>query len=112
MKINLILNRIEQNIIGINNDLLFKISNDFMWFKKHTKSDEINKNIIIMGYNTWVSLQIKPLPNRLNIILSKNNSSTFTDILNDNIKSFTSLESTIQYIQTIHYNKIFIIGGS
>ena len=112
MKINLIFNRNEQNIIGINNDLLFKISNDFMWFKKHTKSDEKNKNIIIMGYNTWVSLPIKPLPNRLNIILSKNNSLLFTNISNNNIKSFTSLESAFKYIQSIEYHKIFMIGGS
>ena len=90
MKLNLIFNRNQQNIIGINDDLLFKIPNDLHWFKKHTNSDENRINIVIMGLNTWLSLPNKPLPNRLNIILSKYNSSLFTSILNDNIKSFIS----------------------
>ena len=117
MKLNLIFNRNIQNIIGINDDLLCNISDDFQWFKKHTSSLEYGKgmgkkNVIIMGYNTWISLPTKPLPNRINIILSKNNSSVFVNESNDNIKSFTSLETTFRFLKTIEYHKIFIIGGS
>ena len=112
MKLNLIFNRNQQNIIGIDNELLFTIPNDLQWFKKHTGSHENEQNIVIMGLNTWLSLPKKPLPNRMNIILTKNHSSLFTNISNDNIKSFTSLESIFKYIQTINYQKIFVIGGS
>jgi len=114
MKLNLIFNRNIQNIIGINDELLCNITDDLQWFKNHTKTDNnlIKKNVVIMGYNTWLSLPNKPLPNRINIILSKDNSLLFTKISNDNIKSFTSLEATFKYLQKIEYNKIFIIGGS
>ena len=32
---------------------------------------ETFKNIVIMGRNTWESLPIRPLPNRINIVISK-----------------------------------------
>ena len=46
-KLNIILNRNIQNIIGINNDLLVNIRKDLEWFKEHT-----NGNVVVMGYNT------------------------------------------------------------
>ena len=58
----------------IDNELLFTIPNDLQWFKKHTGSHENEQNIVIMGLNTWLSLPKKPLPNRMNIILTKNHS--------------------------------------
>ena len=66
MKLNLIFNRNKEGIIGVNNDLLCNIKDDLKWFKRHTKD-----NIVIMGYNTWCSLPVKPLPDRLNIVLTK-----------------------------------------
>jgi len=71
MKLNIILNRNIQNIIGINGDLLVNIRKDLEWFKEHTRG-----NIVVMGYNTLKSLPgDKPfnfLKERLNIIISKN----------------------------------------
>lgn len=56
--------------IGFNNDLPWKglVNNktDMEWFKEKTKG-----KIVVMGYNTWVSLGCKPLPGRVNIILTK-----------------------------------------
>ena len=51
--------------IGKNNDLLFKMKEDMTFFKTQTVG-----NIIIMGYNTWLSLGEKPLPNRTNIVMT------------------------------------------
>jgi thymidylate synthase len=67
MKLSLILNRDENNIIGINGELLYHIRDDLEWFKKHTVG-----NIIVMGYNTWMSLPKRPLNKRYNIVISKN----------------------------------------
>lgn len=52
--------------IGFNGELLEKIPNDLKRFKELTTN-----NIVVMGRKTWDSLPIHPLPNRINIILSK-----------------------------------------
>lgn len=50
------------------NDLPWRFSEDFKWFKKNTIS-----KTVIMGRKTWDSLpdNFKPLPDRVNIILSR-----------------------------------------
>ena len=72
LKLNLILSRSKNNIIGVNNKLLFKIKDDLLFFKNITSSTDEKKNIIIMGNNTWNSIpnNRKPLENRINIILT------------------------------------------
>ena len=76
MKLNLIYCRNIQNQIGFNNDLLYNIPEDMKYFKHITTQEYIknHKNIVIMGYNTWNSIpdKFKPLPNRINIIITKN----------------------------------------
>ncbi len=52
--------------IGFNGDLLEKIPEDLKRFKKLTKG-----NVVVMGRKTWDSLPTKPLPDRLNIIISR-----------------------------------------
>lgn len=56
--------------MGLRNSLPWKeagVGNktDMLWFREKTAS-----KVIIMGYNTWVSLGRKPLPGRVNIIIS------------------------------------------
>lgn len=59
--------------IGFNNDLPWKglMNNkpDMEWFREQTKG-----KIIIMGYNTWVSIGRKPLPGRVNIVITQKHS--------------------------------------
>lgn len=66
--------------IGFNNDLPWKglVSNktDMTWFKEKTKG-----KIVIMGYNTWVSIGRKPLPGRINIILTKEHVKEVTEAI-------------------------------
>lgn len=53
-------------VIGKNNELPWpKIKEDMKWFRKHTLA-----KTVVMGYNTWVSLGNKPLPDRQNVVLS------------------------------------------
>ena len=52
--------------IGFNGELLEKIPEDMEHFKKLTTD-----NIVVMGRKTWDSLPNPPLPDRLNIVLSR-----------------------------------------
>lgn len=56
------------NAIGYKNQLLVKLSNDLKHFKQITTSGE--HNIVVMGRKTFQSID-KPLPNRINIVLTK-----------------------------------------
>lgn len=51
--------------IGFNGGLLEKIPEDLKHFKNLTTN-----TIVVMGRKTWDSLPKKPLPNRLNIVIS------------------------------------------
>jgi dihydrofolate reductase len=67
---SLILARDERGGIGLTNGLPWKgiVDNkdDMAWFRQHTKG-----KIVIMGYNTWVSIGRKPLPGRCNIVITE-----------------------------------------
>lgn len=52
--------------IGKDNELLWKLPNDMKWFIANTKGKPI-----IMGRKTFESFGAKPLPNRLNIVISR-----------------------------------------
>ena len=64
-KISIIVAIAENNAIGLNNDLLWHISDDLKRFKKLTTG-----NAIVMGRRTFESLPNGPLPNRTNIVIS------------------------------------------
>lgn len=51
--------------IGKDNELLWNIPEDLKRFKKLTSG-----NTVIMGKRTWMSLPVKPLPGRRNIVLT------------------------------------------
>ena len=110
MEFNIIYNKNIQNIIGINEELPFKITKDMIHFKNITTSTVPNKdNVVIMGFNTWKSLPNKYLPNRINIVITKKN---ILNIDTDKVSSFSTFEYALTYIKRLNYNKIFIIGGS
>lgn len=56
--------------IGLRGKLPWNLPPDLKMFKKITSSGS-NRNSIIMGRKTYDSIG-KPLPNRLNIVISKN----------------------------------------
>ena len=71
-KISVIIATTSSGGIGFNNKLPWNIPEDLRNFKRITSfvNDKSKKNAIIMGRATWESLPVKPLPNRLNIILT------------------------------------------
>ena len=77
MGVKLIVAMCKNNGIGVDNKIPWRISEDMSYFSKKTSGDygaNIKKNAVIMGRNTWESLpkKYKPLPNRFNIVLTKN----------------------------------------
>jgi len=55
----------ENRVIGLNNRIPWRLPEDFKWFKKMTTG-----HVVIIGRKTFESLG-KPLPNRINIVLSR-----------------------------------------
>ena len=87
--------------IGFNGDLLEHIPEDLKRFKQLTT----NKTII-MGRKTWESLPNKPLPDRLNIVITSKERSL------GEMTVFTSFEEV--YSRATHImpeDEWFIIGG-
>ena len=95
----------ENRVIGKDNSMPWSIKGNLAHFKEMTMGWPC-----IMGRKTWESLPKKPLPGRLNIIISKtlNEKSLDTIPLQDTM-IFSSLSSAIEYCAA--YEKIFICGG-
>jgi len=89
--------------IGCDGKLLFSIKED----QQHFKAKTIGK-VVVMGHTTYKSLpnSRRPLPNRTNIVLSRNQNLLIPDVIT--CSSFEELDNTLtEYKQ----EDIFIIGG-
>ena len=103
----------KNNEIGKNNQLLWHIPEDLKNFKKITTG-----KTVIMGKNTYESIG-KPLPNRVNIVLSRNFLEIGKKISEDKKKyenETTKLEFFDDFQKVIEKYKdfpeeVFIIGG-
>ena len=94
--------------IGKNGNLPWpKNKDDLDWFKRCTAG-----HAVVMGRKTWESLPIKPLPNRLNFVISKSNDLINGEVgphgvwPNDPVQGIISLE------QVLKNQIIWIIGGA
>ena len=87
--------------IGKNNELIWHLKEDMQYFKKTTMNHPI-----IMGFNTYKSIG-KALPNRLNIVLTKNNKDKITD---KSILVYDDLNKLIKDLKD--EEEYFVIGGS
>ncbi|NWH08387.1 MAG: dihydrofolate reductase [Alphaproteobacteria bacterium] len=66
MILSLIVAVAENGVIGRANGLPWRLKGDLAWFKKQTLGKPV-----IMGRKTWDSLPKKPLPQRANIVISR-----------------------------------------
>ncbi|MBN2614231.1 MAG: dihydrofolate reductase [Bacteroidales bacterium] len=98
-KISIIAALSDNGVIGGNNQLLWHISNDLKRFKKMTTG-----HTVVMGKNTFLSLPVKPLPNRTNIVLSRKG---FPE--SDQCTVVHSVEEALKLMDTEYEN--FVIGG-
>ena len=69
MMISLIWAMGDNRVIGSENRLPWKLPADMQWFRKQTLGKPV-----IMGRKTFESFGAKPLPERLNIVVTKNRS--------------------------------------
>lgn len=99
-EINIIAAVAKNNAIGLNNQLIWHLPNDLKYFKMLTINEAI-----IMGKNTFFSIG-KPLPNRLNIVISSNE--------NLQIEGATVCKTFANAIETAKQSgrKIFVAGGA
>lgn len=98
-KITLIVAAAENNVIGSDNKMPWHLPNDFKYFKKNT----INHSVI-MGRKTFESIG-KPLPERRNIILTRD-----LNYVNEDVDVANSIQEVINYCRD--EREIFIIGGA
>jgi len=90
----------ENNGIGKNNQLLVHLPEDLKSFKRITQGHKV-----IMGKNTYFSLPKRPLPGRINVVLS--------DIPGEQIGGCLSAYSIDGVIEKCDENQEnFIIGGA
>lgn len=94
--ISIIVATSKNRVIGNNNSLIWKLPSDLKRFKQITTD-----NTIVMGRKTYESIG-KPLPNRRNIIITRD-----TNYLVDNCEIVNSLEEALMLCN----NDCFIIGG-
>lgn len=88
----------ENNVIGKDNGLIWRLSNDLKRFKALTTG-----HAIVMGRKTFESIG-RPLPNRRNIILSKNLESM------EGCEIMRSTDEVLELAKSTD-GELFIIGG-
>lgn len=101
MTISLIVAAAENNAIGKNNQLLWKLPNDFKFFKNTTWGMPV-----VMGRKTYESLG-KALPGRMNIVITRQGDWKAEDAVVVN-----GLEEGVLKAEEANTKEIFIIGGA
>lgn len=89
----------KNNEIGRDNDLLWRLPDDLKSFKRITLG-----HTIIMGRNTFESLPKGALPNRRNIVISRN-----SELKIEGAEVYSSLDHA--FLKTMNEEEVFIIGG-
>ncbi|CAL5377146.1 unnamed protein product [Camellia sinensis] len=103
--------------IGKDGKLPWKLPSDLKFFKDVTltTSDPVKKNAVIMGRNTWESIPLehRPLPGRLNVVLTR--SGSFDIATAENVVICGSIGSALELLAASPYclsiEKVFVIGG-
>lgn len=85
--------------IGRNGGLLCRLPEDMKNFRAVTLN-----STVIMGRKTYESFPKRPLPDRENLVLSRN----AKDL--EGAKVFADIDSLMKYVKTVK-NKVFVIGG-
>lgn len=102
--------------IGKDGRLPWKLPSDLKFFKHitATTSDPNKTNTVVMGRTTWesVPIQFRPLPARLNVVLTR---SLDFNAYAHNVVSYRSIGSALASLALPPYcesiEKVFVIGG-
>ena len=102
---NLIVATSKNNVIGNNGIMPWSIKKDLQYFKSTTLNQ-----IVIMGRKTFKSLNFKPLKDRINIIITKNQEKIKLEY-NLFATTFENLDNILDLINHNNQYKVFVIGG-
>ncbi len=102
MKITIIVAKSSNNVIGKENQLVWRLQSDLQLFKRHTTGHHL-----IMGRKTYESVG-KPLPNRTSIVITRNTDFT----LPEGHYTVHSIEEAVQICIAKKLDQVFIIGGA
>lgn len=97
--ITLIVARARNGAIGRNNEIPWFAPEDLRFFQRETLG-----SALIMGRNTWESLPVKPLKNRLNIVVTSRPCEAEHTV--------PSLDAAIALAESQGYRRISGIGGA
>lgn len=100
MIISAIVARGKNNVIGVKNDLPWRLPGDMRWFKETT----LNRHVI-MGRQSFESLP-RALPKRVNIVVTRDVSYYRSDCI-----IFHSLDEALAFAHTAGESEVFILGG-
>jgi dihydrofolate reductase len=103
MIVSLVVAVAEENAIGGNNSLLWHLPNDLRFFKNITWGMPI-----IMGRKTFISIAGKPLPGRINIVVTRQPSLIEET---QNLWVVKSLEDAYKRAAETDCKEVFVIGG-
>lgn len=101
MKIILLVAKATNQVIGKDNQLVWKLSADLRRFKNLTTGHHL-----LMGRKTFESLG-RPLPNRTHLIITRNPDF----VAPEGHYAFHSVEEAIIYCTKHQLDKLFVIGG-
>ena len=96
MNISIIVAMSKNRVIGRDNDMPWHLSNDLKNFKRITMG-----KTVVMGRLTYQSIG-RPLPDRKNIVLSRN-------LVDKNVSIFNNLQEVLNFLKD--EDEVFIIGG-
>lgn len=97
--ISLIVARARGGAIGRDGDIPWHAPEDLRAFQRETRG-----GAVIMGRRTWESLPVRPLKDRLNILVSRDSS------LAEHVCA--SVSAAIERAQAAGYHRIYGIGGA
>ncbi|MDT8412065.1 MAG: dihydrofolate reductase [Vicingaceae bacterium] len=103
MIVSLIVAVAENNVIGKDNTLIWHLPKDMQFFKQTTLNHHI-----ITGRKNYISIpeKFRPLANRTNIMLTRQNNYT-----EENCVVLNSLETALDFAKKNNETEVFIIGG-
>lgn len=103
-RINLILARAANGVIGRNGSLPWHLPEDLAHFKRHTAGAPV-----IMGRKTWdsVPLRFRPLPGRRNIVVTRQ-----PDWQADGAERAGDLQQALALCEASQAPEVWIIGGA
>jgi len=91
------------NVIGIDGQLPWKLSEDMDFFKTSTFGATV-----IMGSKTWYSLYLRPLPERTNVVVSRFSATSATE----GAVVLHCVEDVLFFLQHSAPEEAWVIGGA